>query len=471
MNKCPNCGTEYEGGFCPECGPDWLKKSCPNCGTRLPGSARFCNNCGYSFATSSLSASEKQGGALVWVKGHKKLVVVLSIVLAMVIALTVTLPIVLLNRYNGTYCLYAFEQFDEKQYFKLSGRTWTNEDGDSGTFKLKGDKITFYQEDLDLNINMEFASGTLKDGIITLGVEGMKMIYVKKSAVHVHEYKKWTVVTHSTCTVQGVEQSECKCGKTETRPLPLAEHKLGAWQIDGEKHWQICTACNRAINNGRHIFHGNACSSCGLPAQGSTGLTFQKHGDGYIVTGLGNGKGPIIRIPAQNGGLPVTAIWDEAFRGCDGLTNVVIPDSVTSIGTSAFEDCSRLSNIEIPNSVASIGDRAFEDCSGLKTVTIGSKVTSIGFRAFRGCSGLESVTIGNRVTDIEDRAFEACDKLKSVYYMGTSNKWMDIKISPFNSDLTTATRYYYSEEENYDGSHWHYDPATSLPTPWKKENQ
>ena len=200
-------------------------------------------------------------------------------------------------------------------------------------------------------------------------------------------------------------------------------------------------------------------------------MTFQKHGDGYIVTGLGNGKGPIIRIPAQNGGLPVTAIWDEAFRGCDGLTNVVIPDSVTSIGTSAFEDCSRLSNIEIPNSVASIGDRAFEDCSGLKTVTIGSKVTSIGFRAFRGCSGLESVTIGNRVTDIEDRAFEACDKLKSVYYMGTSNKWMDIKISPFNSDLTTATRYYYSEEENYDGSHWHYDPATSLPTPWKKENQ
>lgn len=51
MNKCPKCGAEFEGKFCPNCGEKWEdEKTCPNCGTKLPGSARFCNECGYAFA-------------------------------------------------------------------------------------------------------------------------------------------------------------------------------------------------------------------------------------------------------------------------------------------------------------------------------------------------------------------------------------------------------------------------------------
>ncbi len=50
MNKCPKCGLEFEGNFCPNCGEKFeQEKSCPKCGTRLSGSARFCNECGYSF--------------------------------------------------------------------------------------------------------------------------------------------------------------------------------------------------------------------------------------------------------------------------------------------------------------------------------------------------------------------------------------------------------------------------------------
>ncbi len=50
MNKCPKCNTEFDGNFCPNCGEKFeQEKSCPKCGTKLFGSARFCNECGYSF--------------------------------------------------------------------------------------------------------------------------------------------------------------------------------------------------------------------------------------------------------------------------------------------------------------------------------------------------------------------------------------------------------------------------------------
>ena len=58
----------------------------------------------------------------------------------------------------------------------------------------------------------------------------------------------------------------------------------------------------------------------------------------------------------------VTKIGYEAFRGCSGLTSVVIPNSVTSIGSWAFGYCSGLTSVEIPNSVTSISEGAFSYC-------------------------------------------------------------------------------------------------------------
>ena len=58
----------------------------------------------------------------------------------------------------------------------------------------------------------------------------------------------------------------------------------------------------------------------------------------------------------------VTSIGNNAFYGCNGLTNVTIGNSVTSIGELSFRSCSGLTNVTIPNSVTSIGDNAFNGC-------------------------------------------------------------------------------------------------------------
>ena len=71
----------------------------------------------------------------------------------------------------------------------------------------------------------------------------------------------------------------------------------------------------------------------------------------------------------------VTSIGSYAFRGCSGLTSIVIPDNVTSIGWSAFEGCTGLTNIVIPDSVTSIGNYAFYGCSGLTSITFNGTKT------------------------------------------------------------------------------------------------
>ena len=55
----------------------------------------------------------------------------------------------------------------------------------------------------------------------------------------------------------------------------------------------------------------------------------------------------------------------EAFRGCENVTSVHLPDSVTTIGDSAFENCRNLARIVVPASVQFIDLDAFKSCKKL----------------------------------------------------------------------------------------------------------
>ena len=191
---------------------------------------------------------------------------------------------------------------------------------------------------------------------------------------------------------------------------------------------------------------------------------------GKIVTGAAPPSNVTVRVKEVVIGNNVSAIPNNAFKGCDSLISVTIPasvtsigngvfsgctsletitvdsgnsvyhsagnclietatktliagcknsvipddESVTSIGNYAFSDCDSLTSVTIPDSVTSIGDLAFSGCDSLTSVTIPDSVTSIGYGAFSGCSSLTSVAIPDSVTSIRGSAFFDCSSLTSV---------------------------------------------------------
>ncbi len=98
-------------------------------------------------------------------------------------------------------------------------------------------------------------------------------------------------------------------------------------------------------------------------------------------------------------------IADSAFRYCNSITSITIPDSVTSIGNYAFSSLESLTSVTIGNGVTSIGEGAFRGCESITSITIPDSVTSIGNYAFSSLESLTSVTIGNGVTSIGADAF------------------------------------------------------------------
>ena len=147
--------------------------------------------------------------------------------------------------------------------------------------------------------------------------------------------------------------------------------------------------------------------------QSPFGLKHEIHGNTVTITGCDEDASGELVIPDTIKGKTVTAIGQDSFKRCVGLTSITIPDGVTRIGESAFESCNRLTSVTIGDSVASIGHSAFRGCARLRSITIPDSVTSIGGWAFRH-AGLTSITIPDSVTSIGDSAFYLCRSLTSV---------------------------------------------------------
>lgn len=146
----------------------------------------------------------------------------------------------------------------------------------------------------------------------------------------------------------------------------------------------------------------------------------------------------------------VTAIAENAFTNCYGISNIVVPRNVTSIGTTAFhyaflyavtvdaenqcfsdkngvlfnKDGSTIlyypskrthANYSLPSSVTSIAPHAFSFSQYLISITLPESITTIGSHAFAECTNLSCINIPKEVSYIGESAFDNCEKLSSIH--------------------------------------------------------
>ena len=173
-------------------------------------------------------------------------------------------------------------------------------------------------------------------------------------------------------------------------------------------------------------------------------------------------------------------IGDEAFSGCDYLTDITLGENVKTLGDKAFYTCDALERVEIPSTVTDIGEKTFYSCPALKeaiiragtvkagtfyncraltTLIISDNATldatftvrnayasgtletvkiergEIGNSAFSNCTRLANVELGNGVTSIGTSAFLKCKQLSSI---AIGSGVISIGTSAFNG-CTTLT--------------------------------
>ena len=111
----------------------------------------------------------------------------------------------------------------------------------------------------------------------------------------------------------------------------------------------------------------------------------------------------------------VTAIDDDAFYECEGLTGtLVVPGSITDINTSAFYACTGLNVVELQEGVTTIWHNAFKSCNGITSISFPNSLASIFHNAFSSCSSLTSLHLPASVTTVYPSVFTNDSALESI---------------------------------------------------------
>ncbi len=100
----------------------------------------------------------------------------------------------------------------------------------------------------------------------------------------------------------------------------------------------------------------------------------------------------------------------EAFKDCNNIVSIEIPNSVTNLGSDFIKGCSNLTHLSID--MTTIPRDAFNR-SSITNVTFGPNVRNIGFSAFEACN-ITNLTIPEGVKTIEEYAFLCCDGITGV---------------------------------------------------------
>ena len=154
-------------------------------------------------------------------------------------------------------------------------------------------------------------------------------------------------------------------------------------------------------------------------------------GDGIIIT-YKTAFATDVVLPDRIENFPVTGFRAELFRTDENVKSVTLPATVTAIPNNAFRGCAGLSDVTMPG-VLTIGDHSFRG-TGISSLTIPAVTTigdsafyetvitdismpeilSIGPNAFTNCFNLAKVIFGEKLTTIGTGAFEGCVNLTEI---------------------------------------------------------
>ena len=158
----------------------------------------------------------------------------------------------------------------------------------------------------------------------------------------------------------------------------------------------------------------------------------------------------------------VTNISKDAFYKEIRLKKITIPNSVKSIGDNAFYGCTNLTNLDfLSGGIEEIGRAAFSNCNFDNIIIPGNVKTIKPFAFYNQRNTISTLTIEEGVETIEDQAFYRVNTLhlaksvknygnksfaniKELYYDGTLDDYMNIKLIPEINKRTGALIYDYS---------------------------
>ena len=102
------------------------------------------------------------------------------------------------------------------------------------------------------------------------------------------------------------------------------------------------------------------------------------------------------------------------FDGCANLSKIIFEpgSALTTVAAHGFEGMSKLRQVDFGDAeVTEIGNYAFRFCENLQTLEVPDTLVNIGRFAFYGCESLESLTLPENLEHIGSFAFYGADKL------------------------------------------------------------
>lgn len=265
-------------------------------------------------------------------------------------------------------------------------------------------------------------SVTLPEGITSIGSSafspctGLKSINIPSTVVTIKERAFFNCSGLTSITlppsVKAIGYSAfCGCSKMETVTLSEGLEEIGneAFNYCQSLSTLVIPASVQTI--GLNIV--NNCSkiaSLGV-AQGNTVYDSRNQCNAIIETATNT-----LVCGCQSSVIPsdITAIADNAFQNCTGLTSITLPAGLKSIGASAFAGCTGITGtFELPSGVTHIGEYAFSGCRNMEgTLSLPAGLDGLNQGAFSQCEKLTgSLVFPEGVTSIPGYVFNQCKGL------------------------------------------------------------